>query len=99
MKAGFWEILLIVVLVLILFGHSKIPDLMKNLAQGINVFKKELKSEDGAKGKKTEAIEKSVAAKPVVKPISTKAQTDKKAVVKKPVKRKTPAKKIVAKKK
>lgn len=44
MKAGFWEILLIVILVLILFGHSKIPDLMKNLANGINIFKKELKT-------------------------------------------------------
>lgn len=43
MRAGFWEILLIVVLVLILFGHNKIPTLMKNLANGINVFKKEIK--------------------------------------------------------
>ncbi len=43
MRAGIWEILLIVVLILILFGHSKIPDMMKNLAGGLNVFKKELK--------------------------------------------------------
>lgn len=43
MRAGFWEILLIVVLVLILFGHNKIPTLMKNLANGINIFKKEIK--------------------------------------------------------
>ncbi len=52
MRAGFWEILLIVVLVLILFGHNKIPDLMKNLAGGINVFKKELKDD----GKKKPAV-------------------------------------------
>jgi sec-independent protein translocase protein TatA len=51
MRAGFWEILLIVILVLILFGHSKIPDLMKNLANGINVFKKELKGKDEDDGK------------------------------------------------
>ena len=38
MKAGFWEILLVVILILVLFGHSKIPEVMKNLASGINVF-------------------------------------------------------------
>ncbi len=43
MRAGFWEILLIVVLVLVLFGHNKIPGLMKNMANGINIFKKEIK--------------------------------------------------------
>ncbi|MDR0741451.1 MAG: twin-arginine translocase TatA/TatE family subunit [Rickettsiales bacterium] len=61
MRAGFWEILLIVVLVLILFGHSKIPDLMKNLANGINIFKKELKSKDGAAEKPAakQAVKKS----------------------------------------
>jgi TatA/E family protein of Tat protein translocase len=48
MRAGFWEILLIVVLILILFGHSKIPDLMKNLANGINVFKKEISNKPAA---------------------------------------------------
>ncbi|MCL2748819.1 MAG: twin-arginine translocase TatA/TatE family subunit [Alphaproteobacteria bacterium] len=84
MRAGFWEILLIVVLVLILFGHSKIPDLMKNLAQGINVFKKELKNDD----------EKKSEAAPVAKPAV------KKAVAKKPaIKKKSLAKKPVVKKK
>ena len=42
MKAGFWEILLVVILILILFGHYKIPEVMKNLAAGIKVFKKEI---------------------------------------------------------
>jgi sec-independent protein translocase protein TatA len=64
MKAGFWEILLIVVLVLILFGHSKIPDLMKNLASGINVFKKELKAKDEKAPGKPAAKKTSVAKKP-----------------------------------
>jgi sec-independent protein translocase protein TatA len=63
MKAGFWEILLIVVLVLILFGHSKIPDLMKNLASGINVFKKELKAKDGDKKESKPAVKKALVAK------------------------------------
>lgn len=40
---GVAEILVIVLLVLILFGHNKIPGMMKNLADGLNIFKKELK--------------------------------------------------------
>jgi TatA/E family protein of Tat protein translocase len=38
------EILLIVVLVFLLFGANKFPGMMKNLAEGLKTFKKELKS-------------------------------------------------------
>ena len=38
-RFGWAEILVIVILVLILFGHNKIPGMMKNLADGINTFK------------------------------------------------------------
>lgn len=92
MRAGFWEILLIVILVLILFGHSKIPDLMKNLANGINIFKKELKTDN----KKTENKSTDVKAEPVKQPVK-KAATGKKPaakkVAKKPATKKTAAKK------
>ncbi len=44
-RFGWAEILIIVVLVLILFGSNKIPGMMKNLADGLNIFKKEIKSE------------------------------------------------------
>lgn len=44
-RFGWAEILVIVVLVVILFGHNKIPGMMKNLADGLNVFKKEMKTE------------------------------------------------------
>ena len=65
MRAGFWEILLIVVLVLVLFGHSKIPDLAKNIANGINVFKKELKSDESkAESKKQQAKNGNKSPKP-----------------------------------
>ena len=47
-RFGWAEILVIVVLVLILFGHNKIPGMMKNLADGINTFKKELKDTQDA---------------------------------------------------
>lgn len=42
-RLGWAEILVIVVLVIILFGHNKIPGMMRNLADGLNIFKKELK--------------------------------------------------------
>ncbi len=58
-KIGWLEIVLIAVLVLILFGHSKIPELAKNLAGGINVFKKELKGKD----KKESGIRKEICCK------------------------------------
>ena len=47
-RFGWAEILVIVVLVVILFGHNKIPGMMKNLADGLNVFKKEMKTEPKA---------------------------------------------------
>lgn len=74
-RLGWAEILVIVVLVVILFGHRKIPGMMKNLADGLNVFKKELKAEskkpsDGAKqsgGKETVAKPAGVAKKRSIK--------------------------------
>ena len=49
MRPGWLEILVIVLLFLILFGHSKIPNMMKNLANGITTFKKEMKKDDDKK--------------------------------------------------
>ena len=45
-RLGWAEILVIVVLLVILFGHAKIPNMMKNLANGLNTFKKEMKRDD-----------------------------------------------------
>lgn len=53
-RLGWMEILVIVVLVVILFGHNKIPGMMKNLADGLNVFKKELKKTEPKTQKKNE---------------------------------------------
>ncbi len=43
---GFWEILLIVLVILLLFGGRRIPELMRGIGQGINNFKKGVKGED-----------------------------------------------------
>ena len=37
---GFWEILIVLLVVLLLFGGKKIPELMKGIGQGISNFKK-----------------------------------------------------------
>ncbi len=43
MRIGVWEILLIIVLVLILFGGAKLAGVGKNLGRGIKEFKEEVK--------------------------------------------------------
>jgi sec-independent protein translocase protein TatA len=95
MRAGFWEILLIVVLVLILFGHSKIPELAKNIANGINIFKKELKSNGKDESGKLKSEGGDAApVKPVVKkaPVKKSAKPAARKVAK-PAVKKTSAKK------
>ena len=42
---GPWQIVLIVVAVLLLFGGKKIPELMKGLGQGMKEFKKATKDD------------------------------------------------------
>lgn len=61
MRLGWTEIILIVILVMILFMSNKIPGMMRNLANGINVFKKELKDTKKSDSKKT--VKKSVKKK------------------------------------
>jgi sec-independent protein translocase protein TatA len=45
-RLGFWEILLIVFAILLLFGANRIPEVMRSLARGFRGFKDELKSEE-----------------------------------------------------
>ncbi len=47
-RIGMPEILIILVVVLLLFGGRKIPELMKGLGSGINEFKKAAKGEEEA---------------------------------------------------
>ena len=47
---GFWEILLIVLVVILLFGGKKIPELMRGLGKGVKNFKEGMKEvEDDVK--------------------------------------------------
>ena len=40
---GFWEIALIVLAILLLFGGKKIPELMRGLGKGVKSFKEGMK--------------------------------------------------------
>ncbi len=46
MRLGIWEIVLILVLALVLFGGGKLAGVGKALGQSIRDFKKEIKSDD-----------------------------------------------------
>ncbi len=72
-RFGVWEIIIIVLLVVILFGHNKIPGMMKNLADGLKVFKKELKTEQ----------KPATSAAPAKKPVAKKGPVKKKPTAKK----------------
>ncbi|HOV92730.1 MAG TPA: twin-arginine translocase TatA/TatE family subunit [Candidatus Kapabacteria bacterium] len=52
---GGWEIVVIVLIILLLFGAKKIPDMMKSLGSGLKEFKKAVNPEDE---KKEEGITK-----------------------------------------
>jgi sec-independent protein translocase protein TatA len=49
MQIGFWQILIVVLLVVLLFGRGKISDLMGDVAKGIKNFKKGMSDEDTSK--------------------------------------------------
>lgn len=49
---GTWEIILIVLVILLIFGGKKIPELMRGLGKGVKSFK------DGVNGKADEEDKK-----------------------------------------
>tara|TARA_B100000925_G_scaffold108723_1_gene80200 strand:- start:2585 stop:2785 length:201 start_codon:yes stop_codon:yes gene_type:complete len=46
---GPWQVVLVAVVILLLFGGKKIPELMKGLGSGIKEFKKGVKDDDSKK--------------------------------------------------
>jgi sec-independent protein translocase protein TatA len=49
---GFWEILIIFVIIILIFGTSRIPELGRGIGEGIRNFKKSLKGDEEEKDKK-----------------------------------------------
>ncbi|MCF1190338.1 twin-arginine translocase TatA/TatE family subunit [Mangrovimonas sp. AS39] len=52
LAVGPWQIVLIVLIVLLLFGGKKIPELMRGLGSGIKEFKDASKDENASTDKK-----------------------------------------------
>jgi len=53
MGISIWQILIIAVVVVLLFGRGKISDLMGDVAKGIKSFKKGMAEDDTAESPKT----------------------------------------------
>lgn len=54
---GTWEIILIVLVILLIFGGKKIPELMRGLGKGVRSFK------DGVNGKEDKSEEQTTDTK------------------------------------
>ena len=46
MTPSIWQLLIVLVIVLLLFGRGKIPQLMGDMAKGIKSFKRGMNDED-----------------------------------------------------
>ena len=57
MTPSFWQIAIVLLLVVLLFGRGKISGLMGDVASGIKSFKKGMAEDDGATTAKAEGIE------------------------------------------
>ena len=63
MGVSTWQILVILLVILLLFGGKKIPELAKGLGQGIKNFKDAVKEGEEADIKTTEKVENKTANK------------------------------------
>ena len=68
MSIGPWQVIIVLVIILILFGAGKLPRVMGDLAKGMRNFKKGLNEEE----KDTEAVE----ARPVESVAGPDAKTE-----------------------
>ena len=59
MSIGFWQIAIVVVLVVLLFGRGKISSLMGDVAKGIKSFKKGMKDPAGDQTESVSSEDKS----------------------------------------
>jgi sec-independent protein translocase protein TatA len=67
MSIGIWQVVLILLIVLVIFGAGKLPSVMGDLAKGVKNFKAGLKDEDEAPSQKAQIVEHTAPVDPVVK--------------------------------
>jgi sec-independent protein translocase protein TatA len=58
-----WQFLIILVVVLLLFGATKLPVLARSLGQSAKIFKNEIKNDDSARTTDPETVVTTDAAK------------------------------------
>ena len=78
MMPSFWQILLVLALVILLFGRGKIKGLMEDVAQGIKGFKRGMKEDEkvAQTSAKTIDAEAPVSAEDATPPKDAAAQKD-----------------------
>jgi sec-independent protein translocase protein TatA len=64
---SFWELLLVLLIVVLLFGAGKISKIMEDVGKGIKAFKKGMDEEDGKQVKEVKATKKKPAKNPAKK--------------------------------
>ena len=62
MRLQSWELIIILVIVMLLWGAPKLPGLAKSLGQSLKIFKKEMKSDEPKKTEDKGAEDKPVAS-------------------------------------
>ncbi len=63
MTPSFWQIGIVLVLLVLLFGRGKISELMGDVARGIKSFKKGMRDDDTVAQTEQESIDAASAAK------------------------------------
>lgn len=64
MSIGVWQVVLILVIVLIIFGAGKLPRVMGDVAKGVRNFKKGMNEDVDDDEKKPEALQKEATETP-----------------------------------
>ncbi len=76
---GHWEILIVLVIILVVFGAGKLPKVMGDLGKGIGAFKKGMAEKSSDDEEVVEAPKKAVKKSPAKKKPATKKKTTTKA--------------------
>ncbi len=64
MSIGFWQIVLILLIVLIIFGSGKLPKVMEDLARGLKSFRDGMGMEDSSRLPKKKKASSKKSKKP-----------------------------------
>ncbi|QZH73884.1 MAG: twin-arginine translocase TatA/TatE family subunit [Erythrobacter sp.] len=75
MQPGIWQILIIAIVVLVLFGRGRISDMMGDFGKGISSFKKGMSEETRASSEPNPRIEAPASA-PATSETSTETARD-----------------------